>query len=596
MSTPPDFFASNNDDPRPEQHSDAPEERTAEVRQQEGEHRRAPSPTTDTGSQPRPVLPPPPADWGHQAAPSGFSPADDRWGTPAPTPAPSEEARRTSQPGAAPQPDRFPSQPTPPPPPPPAPSSPPAATTPPPATEHAAEILGGAWPGPQQPPSSAPQHAAPEPRHQQPPQQRWTQQAPPNTPQGAPSAPQQPNGGYAAPRRQDPSEQTTVLSASDMAALREKAGQDPGVGDFFGPAGADPAAPQQGWPPAPPQATPPAPPPLFAAALEGGEPFGNGGFVAGQDNSPDFEPNRRLVANRGWRKAVRVMTFGLIKPGPSAKEQHDDEILDRIKGQLTGIYTVAFVNSKGGVGKTTMAVAAGNAIARERGDRVIVVDVDTDLGNLSARFEKNGGPKANIQELALLRDARSYSNVKTFTVQNHDRLEMLASQNDPRSSYRLNSQDFEKVMDILRLHYNIIILDCGTSITSSLFPTIAKQVDCLVVVSSNDAPGLNGAMRTLAWLQSHSFGRLIPRTVVTLNANSGDTPAIDMKAAEGTFREQIQEVVRVPYDRHLHEGGFIEFLRMGKTTRKAVMELAGSIALFFPTRESRHRPEELGSY
>lgn len=584
MSTPPDFFASNNDDDhRPEQQIAAPEERTAEVRQQDGERRRAPSPTTDTGSQPFSVPPPLPAEWGHPATPSGSSPADDRWGSPTPTHAPSEEPQRTSQPGAAPQSDRFPSQPTPQAQRQPAPFSPPAAATPPPAT--------------QQPPSSPPQHAAQEPRHQQPPQQRWAHQAPPNAPQGTQSAPQQPNGGWPAPRRQDPSEQTTVLSAADMAALRERAGQDPGVGDFFGPpAGADPAAPQQGWPPAPPQATPPATPPLFAAALEGGEPFGNGGFVAGQGNSADFAPNRRLVANRGWRKAVRVMTFGLIKPGPSAQEQHDDEILARIKGELKGIYTVAFVNSKGGVGKTTMAVAAGNAIARERGDRVIVVDVDTDLGNLSARFEKNGGPKANIQELALLQDARSYSNVKTFTVQNIDDLEMLASQNDPRSSYRLNSQDFEKVMDILRLHYNIIILDCGTSITSSLFPTIAKQVDSLVVVSSNDAPGLNGAMRTLAWLQSHSFGRLIPRTVVTLNANSGDTPAVDMKEAEGAFREQIEEVVRVPYDKHLHEGGYVEFLKMGKKTRKAVIELAGSIALFYPTRESRQRPEELGSY
>ncbi len=382
-----------------------------------------------------------------------------------------------------------------------------------------------------------------------------------------------------------------------MAALRERAGQDPGVGDFFGPhAGAETAAPQQGWPPAPPQATPPDPQPLFAAALEGGEPFGGGGFVGGQDDSREFEPNQRLVATRGWRKAVAVMTFGLIKPGPSAKQQHDDEIVARIRASLKGVYTVAFVNSKGGVGKTTMAVAAGNAIARERGDRVIVVDVDTDLGNLSARFRKNGGPQANIEALAALRDASSYSNVSKFTVQNDDRLEMLASQNDPRSSYRLNSQDFEKTMDILRLHYNIIILDCGTSITSTLFPTIAKQVDCLVVVSSNDAPGLNGAMRTLAWLQSHSFGRLIPRTVVALNANSGDDPAVDMKAAEGTFREQIEEVVRVPYDKHLHEGGVIDFPMMGKKTRRAAMELAGSIALFYPTRESRQRPEELGSY
>jgi hypothetical protein len=35
---------------------------------------------------------------------------------------------------------------------------------------------------------------------------------------------------------------------------------------------------------------------------------------------------------------------------------------------------------------------------------------------------------------------------------------------------------------------------------------------------------------------------------------------------------------------------------MSKHTRKAVMELAGSIAKYYPSRTPRHRPEELGSY
>src|SRR4029077_10314703 len=77
-----------------------------------------------------------------------------------------------------------------------------------------------------------------------------------------------------------------------------------------------------------------------------------------------------------------------------------EELIRRIRASLLDVYVVAFVNSKGAVGKTTMAVAAGSAIARERGDRVIVVDVDTDLGNLSARFREHGGPKANIEALA----------------------------------------------------------------------------------------------------------------------------------------------------------------------------------------------------
>jgi MinD-like ATPase involved in chromosome partitioning or flagellar assembly len=186
--------------------------------------------------------------------------------------------------------------------------------------------------------------------------------------------------------------------------------------------------------------------------------------------------------------------------------------------------------------------------------------------------------------------------VRVFTVQNPDRLEMLSSQNDPRSNYRLNSHDFESAMQILRAHYNVILLDCGTSITSNLFPAIAKQVNCLVVVSSNDAPGLNGAWRTLSWLQAHGFSNLLPRTVIALNATSGDKPAVDMKDVEAKFREQVQEVVNVPYDAHLHEGGFISFQRMAKQTRKAVMELAGSIAQYYPTRQPRQRPEELGRY
>jgi MinD-like ATPase involved in chromosome partitioning or flagellar assembly len=88
----------------------------------------------------------------------------------------------------------------------------------------------------------------------------------------------------------------------------------------------------------------------------------------------------------------------------------------------------------------------------------------------------------------------------------------------------------------------------------------------------------------------------MPRTVVTLNANSGDKPAVDMKDVEAKFREQVEEVVSVPYDKHLHEGGFISFPMMSKHTRKAVMELAGSIAKYYPSRTPRHRPEELGSY
>lgn len=101
---------------------------------------------------------------------------------------------------------------------------------------------------------------------------------------------------------------------------------------------------------------------------------------------------RRPPAGDGWRKAVTKMTFGRVNPEPSAKREQTDELIQRICAPLADVHKLAFVSAKGGVGKTTMTVLVGNAVARLRGDRVMAVDVDADLGDLSARFSERGGP------------------------------------------------------------------------------------------------------------------------------------------------------------------------------------------------------------
>jgi hypothetical protein len=142
-----------------------------------------------------------------------------------------------------------------------------------------------------------------------------------------------------------------------------------------------------------------------------------------EDDGPSLLAGRlRPAGTHGWRKLVYNITGGRINPGPSAKQQQAAELISRIRASLDDVHKVAFVCSKGGVGtfvcskggvgKSTMTVAVGNVIARARGDRVIAVDVDPDLGDLSARFSDRGGPQANIEHLASLRNADRYSNVR----------------------------------------------------------------------------------------------------------------------------------------------------------------------------------------
>ena len=433
-------------------------------------------------------------------------------------------------------------------------------------------------------PQSGPQHAA----NPGGPTFKWPD--PPPRPNAEPQEPDAPGRG----RVEETDDPTSVLPPDQVAASRDQTpSHDQALDGFF-----TDAPPAEGPPPTVDWAPAQLPGPTSGPQAGIPETFASGGYgVPGERQQ--FVTSRRRPVGKGWRKLVSQMTFGAITPGPSATQEAQEKLLLSITAALLDVYVVAFVNAKGGVGKTTMTVGAGSAIARERGDRVIAVDVDTDLGNLSSRFEQQGGAKANIEALSSLQDASSYPTVKTFTVQNKDRLEMLGAQNDPRSSYTLNTQDFEATMAILKKHYNIILLDCGTAITSPLFSTIVKHVDSLVVVASQDPPGLNGAWATLQWLQSHGFSRLLPRTVVALNSTFKNKPLVDIGAAEVEFRDKIQHVnlVTVPYDVHLAEGRDIAFPALKRRTRKALMDLAGAIAQHYPARgPHQYRTNETGGF
>ncbi len=339
------------------------------------------------------------------------------------------------------------------------------------------------------------------------------------------------------------------------------------------------------------------------------------GFTAGEGGSygPDdatitsTRRQRTPAAGGGWRRAVAKMTGGVINPGPSAREEEHAARLEKIHASLTGVHKVAFVNAKGGVGKTTMTVATGSAISLHRGDRVIAVDVNTDLGDLSSRFSEDGGSRANVEALAALandeqrarrdpnrrrgtgKDSGQYSTVREFTVQNTERLEALGSQNDPRSNYRLNARDYAAAMRVLETHYNVVLLDCGTAITAPLFSTIAEDVDALVVVASQNTRGINGAKNTLAWLAAHGFGRLLDRTVIVLNATDRGKPLVNLDAVETAFRQYVPEVVTVPYDPHLAQGTAIAWSQLQRRTREGLLKVAGAVAEHYPVRHTEER-------
>ena len=175
------------------------------------------------------------------------------------------------------------------------------------------------------------------------------------------------------------------------------------------------------------------------------------------------------------------------------------------------------MSRKGGVGKTTITLALGSTFAMLRGDRVVALDANPDAGNLARRVARPC-PRTITDVLNEMELISSYSDLRRFTAQAPEsRLEVLASDDDPRIGLALNRQAYHRVIELLDHYYNLIVIDTGTGILDSANQGLLAEADQLVLVLSPALDGARAAALTLDWLAEHGYGELVARAVVVIN-------------------------------------------------------------------------------
>ena len=252
-----------------------------------------------------------------------------------------------------------------------------------------------------------------------------------------------------------------------------------------------------------------------------------------------------------------------------------DDLAQRVQRPLTGVHQVAVVSLKGGVGKTTTAALLGLALTEHRSDRVIALDSTPVGGTLADRLL--GGTGATIRDLL-----DQYEHVGTW----HDlrrytgavgRLQVLASDQDLARNLPLSSVEYEKVCQLLRRHYNVIITDGATGMANPAMAATLAFAHSIVVVGSLTVDGAGRASKTLDWLNAHGYRSAAARAVLVLDGDraSGDIDAVRLQAH---FNARCRAVVELPHDPHLAQGGRIEPAALRPATREAALELAALVA------------------
>ncbi|BCP13259.1 MinD/ParA family ATP-binding protein [Mycobacterium paraintracellulare] len=311
---------------------------------------------------------------------------------------------------------------------------------------------------------------------------------------------------------------------------------------------------------------------------------------APQQPAPAPPPSPDLP-DRGWRRVLRIATFGLITLGPSPAQRQEAQFEATIQTRLHGNYKVG-VLGKGGVGKTSVAASVGSLFAQlRRQDHVVAIDADTAFGRLSSRIDP--GSTRSFWELTADKNLRSFDDVVARLGRNSAGLHVLGG--EPASGPRrvLDPAIYREAALRLDRHFTISVIDCGSTMDAPLTQEVLRDLDALIVVSSPWADGASAAARTMEWLADQGLTTLLQHSIVVLNDSDGHADKRTRALLAREFTDHGRPVIEVPFDPHLRPGGVIDVAReMAPATRRKFLEITATIAGYFAARP--HRPGERG--
>jgi MinD-like ATPase involved in chromosome partitioning or flagellar assembly len=310
-----------------------------------------------------------------------------------------------------------------------------------------------------------------------------------------------------------------------------------------------------------------------------------GEFEAGRETADLLTADRLLDPHQvirpepegAWQHFLYSISGRRINLGDGKRAKARKELDRRIAAPLSGgARFVPVLSRKGGVGKTTVTTLLGMALADARDDRIIAVDANPDRGTLAERIARSSGK--TVRDLVKVRaEVTGYNDISTIVARDETRLDVLASDTDPRVSEAFNDRDYHDVASLAAHYYSIVLTDTGTGIVHSVMGATLDLADQLVVVAGLSVDEARLASETLTWLEANGYSEQVRSAVVVLNTARPGTPLVQMDELEAHFRTRVRAVVRMPYDPHIAAGSAISFSELQPETRTAARELAATV-------------------
>ncbi|QYF96731.1 chromosome partitioning protein [Microbacterium sp. PAMC21962] len=292
----------------------------------------------------------------------------------------------------------------------------------------------------------------------------------------------------------------------------------------------------------------------------------------------------RPRATEGWRGAIRRLTGGAISPRPGKAEQSRLDRERLVQRRLDAPRTIVVLNPKGGAHKTTSTLLLATTFGTQRGGATLAWDNNETRGTLGWRAQHAPHHRTAVDLLDDLDrfttpDRASLAALDTYVRTQVDaRFDVLASDEDAAASSTIDAAGFDRLHDVLSRYYRLLIVDTGNNMRASNWVAAVAAADQLVIVSTVREDTAASAAWLLDGLREKGFDHKIDEAVTILAAPSAKPDRKLADRLERHFAQVTAEVVHVPFDAALVDGGPIDFDALSPESRDAWLTVAASIA------------------
>ena len=172
---------------------------------------------------------------------------------------------------------------------------------------------------------------------------------------------------------------------------------------------------------------------------------------------------------------------------------------------------ISFFSAKGGVGKSMLALNTSLIIHEKFNKKVLLMDLDLQFGDIALMVNKQN--EMTIKEMFDDSPITTIEDMRPYLFKYKENCDMLFAPKDPESAEYISKEQIKSILEILKKHYDIIIIDTGVNYDEVTLNALDLS-DQVIIVSSLEVTGLKNTKLSLRVMQSLNYDSSDRKSVV----------------------------------------------------------------------------------